>query len=82
MICSAAVLSPNPFSCAEIVSSVGTVDYVDGIVNISNLTVSAYEGSSIKIYARSKTKDFSSSKNIILSINDEDVNVSVTPVKI
>jgi len=67
---------------AEIVSSVGTVDYVDGIVNISNLTVSAYEGSSIKIYARSKTKDFSSSKNIILSINDEDVNVSVTPVKI
>jgi len=62
--------------------AVGIVDYLNGIVTIQNLLVSDYEGSGIKIYARSYTKDFSSNKNVILAIKNEDVTVTVTPVKL
>jgi hypothetical protein len=62
--------------------AVGVVDYLNGIVTIQNLSVSEYEGSGIKIYARSYTKDFSSNKNVILAIKNEDVTVTVTPVKL
>ncbi|NDG29049.1 hypothetical protein EB118_02985 [bacterium] len=67
---------------SEIVQEVGTIDYNTGIILINNFNVSSFDGSSIKIYARSKSKDFGSSRNTILTINDEDISVSVTPVKI
>ena len=66
----------------EIKKAVGVVDYTNGDVTIQNLNVSEYEGIGIKIYVRSNTKDFSSSKNVILAIKDEDVTVTVTPVKL
>jgi hypothetical protein len=66
----------------EIKKVVGAVDYTNGIVTIQNLNVSDYEGTGIKIYARSNAKDFSSTKNVILAIKDEDVTVTVTPVKL
>jgi hypothetical protein len=66
----------------EIKKNIGLVDYTNGIVTIQNLNVSEYEGVGIKIYARSNAKDFSSSKNVILAIKDEDVTVTVTPVKL
>lgn len=67
---------------AEIVKEIGTVDYINGIVTINNITISAYEGSGIKIYSKSKLNDITSSKNVILSINDQDVSVLVTPLKV
>ena len=66
----------------EIKKVVGAVDYTNGIVTIQNLNVSDYEGTGIKVYARSNAKDFSSTKNVILAIKDEDVTVTVTPVKL
>jgi hypothetical protein len=66
----------------EIKKAVGVVDYINGIVTIQDLNVSDYEGTGIKIYVRSNTKDFSSTKNVILAIKDEDVTVTVTPVKL
>ena len=66
----------------EIKKAIGFVDYQKGIVTIQNLNISSYEGSGIKIYARSNTKDFSSTKNVILAIKDEDVAVTVTPIKL
>jgi hypothetical protein len=66
----------------EIKKVIGLVDYTSGIVTIQNLNVSDFEGVGIKIYARSLTKDFSSTKNVILAIKDEDVTVTVTPVKL
>jgi hypothetical protein len=66
----------------EIKKVIGLVDYTSGIVTIQNLNVSDFEGVGIKIYARSNTKDFSSTKNVILAIKDEDVTVTVTPVKL
>lgn len=66
----------------EINKQIGTVNYDIGKIIISNLSVDSYEGSGIKIYAKPKSKDFASSKNVILTIADEDIKVSVTPVKI
>jgi hypothetical protein len=67
---------------AEVVKIIGSVDYVNGIVYINNLNITSYEGDGIKVYVRSNAKDFSSSKNVILAIKDEDVTVTVTPVKL
>ena len=66
----------------EIKKAVGVVDYTNGNITIQNLNVSDYEGVGIKLYVRSNAKDFSSSKNVILAIKDEDVTVTVTPVKL
>lgn len=61
---------------------IGTVDYINGILKITRIKVDSYEGSGIKIYVRSKSKDFSSSKNSILAIDDADVTVDAIPVKL
>jgi len=66
----------------ELKNIVGTVNYLDGIVNINKITFGSYEGSGVKIYAKTLSKDITTTKNIILSIIDEDVNVVVTPVKV
>lgn len=61
---------------------IGTVDYNNGIIIINNLNVSGFEGSAIKFYAVPLDKDFASTKNGILSIADEDITVSIIPVKV
>lgn len=61
---------------------IGTIDYHNGILIINNLNVSGFEGSAIKFYAVPKEKDISSFKNVILSIADEDIKVTVSPVKL
>lgn len=61
---------------------IGTIDYQNGILIVNNLNVQAYEGSAIKFYALPYSKDFASNKNVILSIADEDITVSVVPVKV
>lgn len=50
-------------------SSAGTVDYNSGLVQITDLNVSAYQGAGITITASPTKQTVSSSKNIILSYN-------------
>ena len=66
----------------EIKQSIGSVDYENGIVYIQSFSVSDFEGSGLKIYARSRSKDFYSNKNTILEILDEDISVNILPVKV
>lgn len=61
-------------------SNVGSVDYETGRVIIKKLKVSAYAGSQIKLYGRTRNKTITPPKNRILSIRDEDVAISVTGV--
>lgn len=61
-------------------SNVGSIDYETGRVIIKKLKVSAYAGSQIKLYARTRNKTITPPKNRILSIRDEDVVISVTGV--
>lgn len=60
---------------------VGTVDYTLGIVRISNLNISNYSGTSLKIYGRPATKDISSVQNVILNIIEPDVDVTIQQIR-
>ena len=61
--------------------SVGSVDYATGVVNINNLNISSMSGSSFKIYARTKSKDVESSRNTILNILEEDINLEIIQIR-
>lgn len=61
-----------------VIKNIGTVDYDVGILSITGLNVSSYNGSGtgIKIYARARSNDIYSAKNTILSIRSEDLNIT------
>lgn len=62
----------------EFVATVGSVDYETGIINISSgLYISAYEGSSIKIKAYTRSKDIAASQNNIIRVKDSDIIVAL-----
>lgn len=62
--------------------NVGTVDYTTGTVNIVNLKVSSYDGSQIKVYALPLIKDITASRNQVLRILTNDVNVNIIAERI
>ncbi len=62
--------------------NVGTVDYSTGKVQILSLNVTRLLDSSyLKLFAKTSLKDISSSKNVILTINEEDVVVTVEQIR-
>jgi hypothetical protein len=61
--------------------NVGSVDYDTGLVTIGDIIISDYSGNGIKFYAIPRDKNIYSSKNVILKINDEDVTITVNPVR-
>lgn len=61
----------------NIVTSVGTINYLTGEINIGNVTIDAFEGNSLRFFARPLNTDISSTRSTILSINDTDVIVKV-----
>lgn len=60
---------------------VGTVDYATGLVTVSNFNISAFDGTYFKVYARTRTKDIESSKNVILNILESDVSIAIEQVR-
>jgi hypothetical protein len=67
----------------EIVKQIGTVDYTKGILTVNSVEVEATEHSiGLEFYVRSKDKDFASTKNKILKIREDQIEVTVTPVKL
>jgi hypothetical protein len=65
-----------------IAARVGTVDYETGKVSINNVMIEGYLGDSIKIYALPKDKDVSSTKNIILTVEDNEIKITVNQVSV
>lgn len=61
------------------VVKVGTVDYTTGSIAISNLNISGFSGSGIRLYAKLVNQDFQSSLKYILSINTDSINVTAVP---
>lgn len=61
--------------------NIGTVNYDTGAIVIRNLNVSAYPGSEIKMYGRTRMKDITSPKNRIVTIREEDINVTVVGLR-
>lgn len=59
-------------------NNVGTVNYEAGTVNIGNLTVDSYIGDGLKVYGRLVSTVMQATKNLILQISNEDIEVIVT----
>lgn len=60
---------------------IGTVDYDTGIVRISNFNITNYTGTSLKIYAKPRNLDITSSQNVILNILENDVDVTIEQIR-
>ena len=61
--------------------NIGSVDYTTGRVVITNLNVSAYVGTEIKIYGRTLSKDITAPKDRIITIREQDINIAVYGVR-
>ena len=71
----------NP-STAQKLGSAGTVNYATGKLTITGLNIQEYSGTSIKIYVRPLLKDITSTRNSILQISVEDVEINVEQVRL
>ena len=60
---------------------IGTVDYDTGIIRINNFNITNYAGTSLKIYAKPRTLDITSTQNVILNILENDVDVSIEQIR-
>jgi hypothetical protein len=65
----------------QVIKSVGTIDYINGIVNITNIEIADYEGNYIEFIFETKSKNISGYNNAIIEIDPIDVTVSVQGVK-
>jgi hypothetical protein len=61
--------------------NIGTVDYDTGIIQINNFNITNYTGTSLKIYAKPRTLDITSSQNVILNILENDVDVTIEQIR-
>jgi hypothetical protein len=59
------------------ITSIGTVDYTAGVINLYNFSISSFTGSAIRIFVNPINKDISSLRNTILTIRDNDINVEM-----
>jgi hypothetical protein len=57
--------------------NVGTVDYVNGIVSIQSLNVTAFSGDQVNLYMIPLGKNLFSAQSNILKINDEDTKINL-----
>ena len=63
-------------------SDIGTIDYDTGKIQIIDLKVDKYLGSSLKIFVRMKDPDISAKLNNILTIEDDEINVTLEPIRV
>lgn len=60
----------------------GTVDYASGTVTIRDLNISAFEGATVRIFVRTEENEIVGKLNNILQLNDGDVTLTITPVRV
>lgn len=67
-------------STGNIITNIGTVDYTNGLVQLSDFGVSSYEGAGIKVRAEPRNKDISVVNNVIINIIEDDISLTVQGV--
>ena len=60
----------------ELLANAGTVDYTTGKVNINSILITAFTGTNVDIFARTKKRDITTSKGSILQLNSEDISIT------
>jgi hypothetical protein len=75
--------SVNVISAASeaVIDTVGTIDYDMGLLQFSNFKIDDFTGAGIKFYAYPRNKDISTINNVILNIIEEDLSITVVPVR-
>lgn len=64
-----------------VIREVGTVNYSTGEIKLINFTVDLYDGNYFKLYVSPKNKDILGSRNEILSIEPDEVLVTVEAIR-
>lgn len=64
-----------------VVKNIGTVNYTTGELRLNNLNIAAYDGNALKIYAKTRDKDIMGSKNEVMSIESDEINVKVEAIR-
>ena len=62
-------------------SNAGSVDYENGTVNISNISINDYEGEGIKFYAMPANQDIAALRNTVIRIDNNLTEITVESVK-
>lgn len=65
----------------QVITNIGTVDYETGLIQITNFRVTGFDGANIKIYVVPRNKDIQTINNVILNIIEEDINLTIVPVR-
>ena len=60
---------------------IGTVNYETGLIEVNNFNITNYAGTSLKVYAKPRTKDITSVQNVILNILESDVDVTIEQIR-
>ncbi len=60
------------------IEQIGVVDYETGLLQFSNFRIDNIAGTAIKVFVTPDENDISTINNVILSIRDEDLNITVT----
>jgi hypothetical protein len=68
-------------SSEAIMDAVGTINYENGLLQFSNFKIDNFFGTGLKFYAVPRNKDLSTINNVILNIVEEDIAITVVPVR-
>ena len=63
------------------ITDIGKINYDTGLVQISNFAIISYDNAGIKFYAVPRYKDVTTLNNVILNIIEEDVVLTIVPVR-
>jgi len=64
-----------------VIKNIGTVNYDTGEVRLNNFNISGYDGNALKIFAKARDKDIIGSKNEVMSIESDEINVTVEAIR-
>ena len=75
------IMKINSDGTHTFITNIGTIDYNTGRIVITGLNVSSYAGSGIKLFVKPTSFDYSVSLRNILTINPDDINVVMLPIR-
>ncbi len=64
------------------IQNVGTVNYDTGFIQLVNFKIDSFDGASLKIYAVTRDKDIRSGKNVILTIEADEIKLTIEPLRL
>jgi hypothetical protein len=64
-----------------VIKNIGSVNYDTGEILLNDLNVAAYDGNSLKIYVKPRDKDIIGSKNEVMTVESDEINVTIEAIR-